>query len=258
MSGSARSLQSSSFSGLRVSRCTYYPAHSKNGANISSRLVINAAMNTPSRANNGEGRVDFISLTTWGKLADICAKSMSPGKEFNCLAELHTYDGRVFHNQNVLTAQDGTVKTTRKMSFTITRLTFGEESNKFIAQECGAGLRPAGWNIIGSPDYNAWREKLKARSALTFNPNMPTFGYATVIIPAGAGIGAFIDNLPTGQTQTVNAGQIEKVVTTAALNPNAAAEALFVGAGGVANTTTQVQTGAQNVNEQGFMMPEGV
>ena len=66
-------------------------------------------------------------------LADICAKSMSPGKEFNTLAELHVYDGRVFHQGNPVTLADGTVLTTKKYSFTIVRLTFGEESNKLVA-----------------------------------------------------------------------------------------------------------------------------
>lgn len=262
MAGSARSLQSSTFVGLRVSRCNYYPAHSKNGVNISQRLVITAGMNTPSRANNGEGRVDFISLTVWGKLADICAKSMSPGKEFNCLADLHTYLGRVFYNQQVLTAQDGTPITTRKVSFTITRLTFGEESNKFIAAEIGAGLRPAGWNAIGTPDYNHWRETLKARSGLAFNPNMPTFGYAQVTIPNGPGIGAFIPGQNAGGNAGVNTDlgqQIEGAVIDAAGKPNTVNTTFMGGDQNQQTVIPQNQAAAgAGVSKDGFLMPADV
>lgn len=269
MAGSARSLQISTFVGLRVSRCSYHPSHSKNGVNISQRLVITAGMNTPSRANNGEGRVDFISLTVWGKLADICAKSMSPGKEFNCLADLHTYLGRVFYNQTVLTAQDGSPITTRKMSFTITRLTFGEESNKFIAAEVAAGLRPPGWNAIGTPEYNTWRETLKARSALAFNPSLPTFGYAQIILPSGPGVGAYIP----GQNIANSGGnalgtQIENVVSNAAKDPNTVN--MFLPPSDQAQTVTGDQTqtvipgntdqapAAAGVSKDGFLMPDNV
>lgn len=235
--------------------------HSKNGVNISQRLVITAGMNTPSRANNGEGRVDFISLTVWGKLADICAKSMSPGKEFNCLADLHTYLGRVFYNQTVLTAQDGSPITTRKVSFTITRLTFGEESNKFIAAEIAAGLRPAGWNAIGTPAYNDWREKLKARSALAFNPNLPTFGYAQVILPSGPGIAAYIPGQTNAADGNVTLGtQIEDVVAGAAKDPNSVN--MFLPAGEQAQTiipgANAGAAGGVGVSKDGFLIPDNV
>ena len=133
MPGSARSLQMSEFIGLRVASTSYYPAHNKNGVNISQRLVINAFCNIASRANDGKGRSEVITLTAWGKLADSCAISMSPGKEFHCFAELHTYEGRVFDNNPPLARQDGTLITTRKTSFTIVRLLFGMESAKTIA-----------------------------------------------------------------------------------------------------------------------------
>jgi single-stranded DNA-binding protein len=108
MAGSARSLQMSVFSGLRVASSNYFPAHSKNGVNVSQRCTINAFMNIASKANNGEGRNDVINLTAWGKLGDVCAKSMSPGKEFHCSAKLKTFDARVWHNQQPVTMGDGT------------------------------------------------------------------------------------------------------------------------------------------------------
>jgi hypothetical protein len=198
----------------------YYPAHNKNGVNISQRLSINAFMNIASSANNGEGRSDAITLTAWGKLADICARSMSPGKEFNCLAELHVYDGRVFHNQQPVTLSDGTVLTTKKYSFTIVRLTFGEESNKLIQSEIQAGIRPVGYAQIGSPDHAKWVETLKARQAVQFDASKPTFGYAKVIIPQGQGISAYNPQLDNRQAMpTMNAGAVENAVVAAAGKP---------------------------------------
>lgn len=227
MAGSARSIQMSFFSGLRVASTQYYPAHNKNGVNISQRLVINAFMNIASRANNGEGRNDVISLTAWGKLADVCAKSMSPGKEFNCLAELHVYAGRVFVDNQMMTRPDGTPITTKKMSFTIARLTFGEESNKHIADEIQAKLRPVDWNQIGSPGYNAWRETLRARSAMQFDPTKPVFGYAKVVAVQGPGITAYNPALNTGAPAATATPAVENAVVNAAANPGAVQTNLF-------------------------------
>jgi len=53
MSGSARSIQSSNFAGLRVASLYFTPEYSKNGVNISAKLEINAFMNLPGRANGG-------------------------------------------------------------------------------------------------------------------------------------------------------------------------------------------------------------
>ena len=160
MAGSARSLQTITFSGLRVASTNYYPAHSKNGVNISQRCTINAFLNVASR--DGEGRRDVVQLTAWGKLGDTCAKSMSPGKEFHCSAKLKTFEARVFHNDAPIIAADGTAITTRKTGFSITELLFGEESAKHIANEIQSGIRPIDWNQAGPAGYAAWREKRAA------------------------------------------------------------------------------------------------
>lgn len=217
MPGSARSLQISQFIGLRVASTTYYPAHSKNGVNISQRLVINAFMNIASRANNGQGRNEVITLTAWGKLADSCAISMSPGKEFHCFAELHTYDGRVFVNNQPLVGNDGQPITTRKTSFTIVRLLFGMESAKTIAMEIQQGIRRPMWDKEGTPDYEHWRQVLNMRKGLQFTPGAPMFGYAKVATIQGPGIGAYIQGQPA--QQTVNATAVENAVVNAAANP---------------------------------------
>jgi hypothetical protein len=226
MPGSARSLQISQFIGLRVASTNYYPAHSKNGVNISQRLVINAFMNIASRANNGQGRNEVITLTAWGKLADSCAISMSPGKEFHCFAELHTYDGRVFENNQPMMRADGTPLTTRKTSFTITRLLFGMESAKTINMEIQQGIRMPNWDKEGTPDYEHWRQQLNARKGLQYDPSKPMFGYAKVAQIQGPGIGAYNPNLNTQQGG--NAAAVEQAVVNAAGNP-AAVSPTFAG-----------------------------
>lgn len=198
MSGSARSLSMSMFSGLRAASTNYTPAYSKNGVNVSSKLNINAFMNIASRANGGEGRNEALSLTVWGKLADICAISMSPGKEFHATAQLHVYEGRVFmptiagQPGTPVLGADGQPLMTKKFSYTIQMLTFGEESNKHIANEIQAGVRRPGWNIAGHPDQLHWKETLALRQKTVFDARLPTFGYARVYMPQGAGIGAYI------------------------------------------------------------------
>jgi len=204
MSGSARSLQSSHFSGLRVASTNFTPEYSKNGKNVSAKLTVNSFMNIASKANSGDGRNEVVPFTIWGKLAHICAKSMSPGKEWNCAANLHVYDGRVF--QKSVNGQpgvpvlggDGQPITTKKFSYTVGMMTFGEESNKHIMAEIQAGpnVRPADWNVAGSQGNLVWQEILKARQAVQFDPQSPTYGYARVYLPQGAGIAAYIQTVP--------------------------------------------------------------
>lgn len=246
MSGSARSLQSSSFSGLRVASLYFTPEYSKNGKNISAKLEINAFMNMPSRANDGEGLKDqIVKMTCWGKLAHICAKSMSNGKEFNMNGKMRIFDKRVFMPSTIqgqpgtpVLLPDGSPLMTKGTSFTINELTFGEESNKHIAREIQAGVRPVGWNVIGSAEAAQWKEILKSRQAVQFDPNSPTgtYGYAIIRMPAGAGIGAYIPNQTTGIPATV---ALNVAPVAAPLAAPAAAPAVAV-------------------NNNGFVVPSGV
>jgi len=259
MSGSARSLQMSFFSGMRVASTSYTPAHSKNGKNISAKLVVNAFMNIASRANAGEGRNEAVPFTIWGKLADICAKSMSPGKEFNCFAQLHVYNGRVFMPSGVagqpgqqINDSTGQPVLTKKFSYTITMLTFGEESNKHILNEIQAGVRPADWNVAGSQGSLVWKETLKARQAIQYDPAHLTFGYARVYQPQGAGIGAYIQGTAPGVAPTTMGPAVD---TTAAV------AATFAGvqpAPTVAAPVAPVATPAPAIQPGGFVVPSGV
>lgn len=252
MSGSARSLQMSFFAGIRVASTIFTPEYSKDGKNVSAKLVCNSFMNIASKANDGQGRNEAIPFTIWGKLAHTCAKSMSPGKEWNCIAQLHVYNGRVFmpgvNNQpgTPILGPDGQPLTTKKFSYTVNMLTFGEESDKHIADEIQAGVRPMGWNIKGSAEEAAWKAELQRRQAIQFDPSIPTYGYASIRMPQGQNIAAYIQNVaPTvAPAVAAPADTTAAVAATFAANPAAPA--------------APVVAPASNVNPGGFVMPSGV
>jgi len=258
MSGSARSVQSTDFGGLRVASLYFTPEYSKNGANISAKLEINAFLNVAGRQNNGEGPKDqIIKLTCWNKLAHVCSKSMSQGKEFNAFScELRVFDKRVFMPSlaagmagTPVLKPYGTPLTVKAQSFTIGKLTFGMESDKHIAREIAANVRPLGWNVAGSQEALQWKEILKARQAIQFDPNSPTgtYGYATIRMPDGPGIGAYIPEagaVAAGTVQAV-AAVAQPIPATVAVIPAAAIPAAQVG-------------DAVAVAAGGFIVPPGV
>ena len=230
---SSRSLEMSMFSGLRVASTFFTPEYSVNGKNVSAKLTVNAFQNIASKANDGKGKNEALSFTIWGKLAHTCAKSMSPGKEFNCQAHVNVYKGKTYfpgvNNQAGIQVMcpDGTPLMSKKVSFTVSRLTFDGESKKHINNELQAGVRPALWDKEGTPDNLQWIEILKARQAIQFNPQSPTYGYANVRMPQGANIG------PVVQTTAGVAATFTGVNPAAAIPaPTQPATAPIVAAGG--------------------------
>jgi hypothetical protein len=238
----SRSLQFSAFTGLRQASSIYYPAHSKNGVNVSQRLVINAYMNIASRANGGKGRSEVISTTAWGKAADVMALCITPGKEFSIFADLHVYQGRVWYNDQPLTAPDGTAITTKKYGYTIRQFDLGNDAFKHIMNEIQAGLRGMNWWMQGTPEYESFRTMLKGRMTIQFDPSLPSFGFAEVRMPEGTNIAAYIPNQTTNTTAmpvAVPMNQNTLATVGAAVNP-AAVAAAFGGATAVPAATTVV------------------
>jgi hypothetical protein len=140
---------------------------------------------------------------------------------------------------------------TKKFSYTISVIAFGEESAKHIAAEKqatinGAPIRPKDWDEPGTQGYAEWRELLKARQALQFNPQYHVFGYARVIQPQGAGISAWIPDQQAA-TQPTQMGP--------AVNTARAVAATF---GGVQPVIGQPAATGFNVNPGGFVVPAGV
>ena len=250
MPGSARSLDISCFSGLRVGWTIYTPAHSKNGKNINAKLDIYAYKNT-GRTNADGTKKDNIAIpfTVWGKMADICARSMSEGKEFNCHARLDLYRGRTFYPSAVegqpgeqVFDKTGQPLMSKKFSFGILNLTFGEESDNHIQMEIDNKFRPFDWNVKGSAGEAAWKQTLDLRKNAQYQPGMVQFGWAKVRQPAGQGIGPYVAEATAPQATPQN--------TTAAV------AATFAGVN-PATTTAPVNAPA-TAPAAGFAMPSGV
>ena len=181
------------FAGVRVSnRLTYIPAYIKaDGKRVPAKCIIPVARNSHKGHNpdGTEGRTDFFELTAWGKLADIMARSCPPGKALDVLCEPRTYKGKLFtgdgSGQQRQDAAGVPIEIT-KMSFNIiVAPTFGEESEKQIAQEIIEGWRPANWNVKGHPDYQLWLENLAKLQAAVWDGRSPDFGWARVVVPQG-------------------------------------------------------------------------
>jgi len=200
---SSRSIVSVQAIGLRVAaQPTYIPAHSKNGVNVDSRLLIRAISNVASRANQGKGETNGFNLIAWGKLADSLAKTLSVGKEFHAVLTPHTYRGRVFvaNPKNpkgpavpltMQTPEGVKFVETEKVIFRIERIVLGADSAATIAKEIQEGTRPADWAVAGSPGAQAWAATIERRRAMQYDPNLPVFGYALVRKPEGPGIGPY-------------------------------------------------------------------
>lgn len=209
MAGSSMGKATVSFVGLRVGKngTTYIPGYNKSGQEINACCRISAFV------NGKNNRADVFTLTAWGKLADIMAKSLSPGKEFHCDARPESYDGRVFDGQGgVVLKPDGTPYMTRKVSFRITGgLIFGAESNKQISDEIAAGKRPQDWNVEGSQGQALWKSVLVAKTALAYNGG-DKYGYATVHKSNGttlaSQVAGAVDNPNAAQAMAQNVGQM--------------------------------------------------
>ncbi len=191
--GRAISLKGSFFAGVRVAgELTYIPAHIKNGKKINSRVIIPiyANSNRGTDQKTGEqGRSDEFKLVAWGKLADVCCKSLPKGKAIDAFADPQSYIGKKYNADGSLHLDvAGMPIEEKKVAFTIMNIVFGEESTKVIAEEIQKGRRPINWNVPNHPDFQMWIQILQANQAAVWDGRSPKFGYARVIVPQGPGI----------------------------------------------------------------------
>jgi len=234
MSGSSRSSDITVFTGLRVASTDFTPEHSKNGKNYSAKLAIVAYKNIASRANGGKGTNEKVELTLWGKRAHGGAKSMSPGKEFNCHCSLKMYEKKVFKKSMVegqpgqqVMNDDGTPVLVDKASFTIGYMTYGEESDTHIKAELaaknldGTPVRGPQWKVFGSADEAAWKATIEVRKAIQFNPAEKRYGFARVKMPYGE----FSAYNPALDNQTGNVPNTTQAVAQTFVGVNPAAPA---------------------------------
>ena len=183
--------------GARVAgQVTYILPHIKNGKNINQRCIIPVYVNSNKGTNRdgSPGRSDQFRFVAWGKLADICARSLPKGKALDCVCSPHSYEGRIYDAQgNMRVDNTGQPITVERVGFTVEKIVFGEESQKEIDQEIATGRRPVNWNNPQHPDYQTWLSILQTRQSAEYAGGN-TFGHARVIVPSGPGI-----TLTTGQ-----------------------------------------------------------
>jgi hypothetical protein len=212
----SKTLQFSVFTNLRIASSFYTPAHSKNGVNVSQRLLVNAYLNE-NRRGAADDKSNVISLTAWSKAADILALCLTPGKEFTAFCDLNVYEAPVYHNDQPVQMPDGTKLMRKAYSYTIRRFDLGNDAFKHIMDEIQRGVRGQYWWVKGHQDAVNFKAELDRRMALvgTFNPqtNAQNFGFARVKMPAyqfgaynpnaksdNAPVGAPIGTAPTAET----------------------------------------------------------
>jgi hypothetical protein len=256
-------LGTGSFMGARVAGIagtpplTYIQGHVKNGKTINQRCIIPVYINS-NRGTNRDGtpgRSDRFRLVAWGKLADICAKSLSKGKALDCVYSPHSYEGRIYDAQgNMRVDNTGQPITVERVGFTIEKIIFGEDSQKEIDLEIGEGRRPVNWNVPNHPDNALWSKMLQDRQNLQFAGGS-IFGFARVIVPSGPGI-TLNTNQPIG-TPMPGQAQANAFVPNqgqATTDPNQLVQLLQQVLGG------QPAVNPQNVppvipNQQGYVTP---
>jgi hypothetical protein len=220
----SRSLQFSVFHNLSLASLFYTPAHSKNGNNVRQMLKVNAYINEVGFGGNEKSKA--ISLTAWGKGADILAICLTPGKMFTCFADLDVYEAPVYDNNQKVIGSTGQPLMRKAFGYTMRRFDLGNDSFKHIMDEIQRQVRGIYWWCKGHADYENFRTMLKGRMTLVgaFNPqtNAQSFGFAPVKLPAyqyGAYNTAIVAN-----TNTMPGVELNTPVGTAA-NPAAVAAA---------------------------------
>ena len=153
----------------------YYPAYkNEKGEDKNARLTIPVLVNL----RNQEHPSNML-ITAWGKMADVCAKALSPGRGISFTAEPRQYQTQYkIKGQPVLI--EGKPLNMTGYSYTLKEISFGAESAGFIASEIGRGLRGADWFKPGSTDAQILSARRKEINSLELVQGMSTFGYATV------------------------------------------------------------------------------
>lgn len=220
----------------------YYPAHVKNGKQVSARwegnVIINGAEWTDANGQRHEGSTDAVRLIVWnsknaaaGKgFADIFAKCVSPGKELSCTCKIHTFQKRIFVNGQPLVGQDGQPITYQAVAFRVVDdVIFGSDSARQIEAEVGAYngqmnffSRPRLWNVPGEADNEAWKQINAWRMSQVWDGQSGTYGYARVIVPEGAQIGTVTGAAVGNFTQAQPAQPVVQQPVAGIVQPGAA------------------------------------
>ena len=181
------SMKAAQFVNVRTAgEITFIPAHILGGKRISSKAVISAYYNS-NKGADGKGTHESYKFVVWGKLAETCCKVLSKGSEFSVFTTPNSFAGRVFTPEGLQKlGSDGQPVMTNKVSFTVTDISFGQESSMLIANEIATGRRPMNWDTDGHPDQATWKAVLKQKHATPWDFASKTWFNARVSVPMGA------------------------------------------------------------------------
>ncbi len=250
---SSKALASVSFAGLRVAGETIYvpeKVRPSDGKEIQQRCIIPVYQNTGRDDAAGNAISHVFKLTSWGGLADVCAKSMPKGKEFHAVCSPRSFKGRVFYaDRSPVMDKDGTPLMVTKIGFNLDDLSLGADSFAFLEEEYTRKARGRQWQQPGTQDHANWLVRVASIKAMKYTPGLQRFGYAKVEIYNET------SELPVDATADVQAtfGAVDPAAQAAAIEAaklaglNAAG--FTVDAGGnvipaTSTTTTTVATGA--------------
>lgn len=218
MAGSSRGIMTCMMAGLRVaSRPTYIPGYMKNGKAVSQQLKITAFLN-----NGKNDKRTVFELQVWGKYADSVAHSLTVGKEFHATCRIDSYKARVWNkNGELMINPDGSPVMVTKHSYVVKALSYGDESEKYIADEIAANKRPANWNDKGAGE-EAWKAALARRAAYNkLRPGVDAKGNTITLFGE-----AQVKN--AGETYTAPANNLQTQVANTV--DNSAVQSAFGGA----------------------------
>ncbi len=153
----------------------YYPAYQNaKGEDKSARLTIPVLVNI-----RNQEKPSNMQITAWGKMADVCAKALSPGREISFVVEPRQYDSVYKIKGQVVEINGQTLKLTG-YSYNLKSINFGSESASFIANDIAKGIRGADWFKPGHPDADALAARRKVINGMAYEPGSAVFCYATV------------------------------------------------------------------------------
>ena len=229
----------------------YYPAYKNaKGEDKNARITIPVLINI-----RNQEKPSNMQITAWGKMADVCAKALSPGREVSFVVEPRQYE-TVYKTKGVPVEINGQTLKLTGYSYNVKSINFGSESASFIALDISKGIRKADWFKPGHPDADALKARRKEINSMVYTPGSAEFCYATV---GGAKPQNQAPVNPPQYVPPVNPAPVEQpaVRVNAAGEPVYTAEQVSAMMAGLAKTSVQaaVQQPVVPVQEEVVQQP---
>jgi len=199
MSGVNRSLATSHFMGTRAGSgetnaqgvslglpVTYIPARIEAGVAKPAKASFTVFHNTGWTPANGEKAAgERYTMWGYGRKAEQFAKWLSPGRAVDLVTARHSFDGNHYIAGQILLDNTGQPIIIRRSADIIQQFLLREEAAKWINNEVQMGRRPINWQNPAHPDFEVWRKVLMSRSAMVWDCQSQTYGFARVSMPQG-------------------------------------------------------------------------